>query len=411
MKRSLLVLLFIFVFSSFTTGQNLGFKITGKSKKVTIPFEMYNNLIVIPVILNNQIPLKFILDTGVRTAILTEKAFSDILGLTYSKKYMISGIGEEVRIEAFVTNNVTLALPGIRGEGHAMLVLNEDYLELRNYLGTDVHGILGYELFSRFIVKIDYDNKTLTLMTPDKFKPRRSYKEIPITIEDTKPYFEGAISYEKGKYIPVKLLIDTGASHGLLLEKDSKEEIYVPQKHVTSELGRGLGGKLEGNIARLNSFIMGKKHCWTDIIATFPTSNSFLDSIKYGDVYRNGSIGGEILSRLRVILDFPNEKAYIKRGKDFKDDFSYNLSGLTVKAKGSRLNTFEVIEVRENSVSDIAGFKSGDIIISINNVSADNMHLNHVLNFLNAKENKKLRIEIRRDGERLKKVFRLKSQI
>ncbi|MEP2773141.1 MAG: aspartyl protease family protein [Fulvivirga sp.] len=410
MKRLLLCIFLIFSFKTAVFPQTLGFQINSDVKRVTIPFETYNNLIVVPVILNNQIPLKFIIDTGVRTAILTEKAFSDILGLEYSKRFLISGIGEESTVEAFITNNVSLTLPGIKGRGHAMLVLNEDYLELRNYLGTEVHGILGYELFSRFIVTINYDSKLLTLTTPEHFKPKRSYQSIPITVEDTKPYLNAKVSYEDGSFIPVKMLIDTGASHGILIEPDSHEGLYVPEKHVDSELGRGIGGKLEGKIARINYFHIGK-YCWKQPIATFPTTNSFLDSLKYGNVYRNGSIGGEILSRMKVVLDFPGEKIYIKRGKSYNHDFDYNLSGLVVKAKGSRLHTYEIVDVRDKSVGKEAGFKPGDIILSINNIGSKNMTLGHVTNFLNAKENKRLKIEVDRDGEKLKKIIRLKSQI
>ncbi len=151
------IFLCVFLLCHEVGAQTLGFKILDKEKRVRIPFEMYNNLIVVPVILNNQLPLKFILDTGVRTTILTEKAFSDILNLSYSRKYTISGVGANASegIEAYITNGVSLTLPGIKGKGHAMLVLEKDYLELRNYLGTDVHGVLGYEIFSRFVVKVD----------------------------------------------------------------------------------------------------------------------------------------------------------------------------------------------------------------------------------------------------------------
>jgi hypothetical protein len=138
-------------------GQALGFVIADGKKRVEIPIQIQNNLVVVPVILNDVLPLKFIVDTGVRTAILTQKAFSDILNLPYSRKYSVSGPGGEKIIDAYVTNNVSIALPGVSGKGHALLVLDQDYLELRNYLGTDVHGILGYELFSRFIVKIDFN--------------------------------------------------------------------------------------------------------------------------------------------------------------------------------------------------------------------------------------------------------------
>jgi len=408
--RKCLLLVFLLFYSVESHTQILGFSLKDDSKKVDIPFEMYNNLIVLPVVLNDQIPLKFILDTGVRTAILTEKAFSDILGLKYSRKYEIGGLGKEKTIEAYVTSDVTLTLPGVLGRGHALIVLNEDYLELRNYLGTDVHGILGYELFSRFIVKIDYDKKVVTLMTPDKFTPKRSYQELPMSVEDTKPYITGVVKYPNQGPLDVKLLLDTGASHGLFLQEDSDPNIFVPKNFINSELGRGLGGILEGKISRVNYFHIGE-YCWKNPIVTFPTSHGALDSLKYGRVRRNGSIGGEILSRLKVVFDFPQERVFIKRGKEYKEDFTYNLSGILVKAKGSRLNTFEIVKVRKNSTGETAGFKEGDIIRSINNVSSSNMNLNHVVNFLNAKEGKKLKIEIKRDDQILKKVFRLKSQI
>src|SRR5690348_9293893 len=103
------------------SAQTLGFSLPPGQKKVQMPIEIYNNLVVIPVVLNKTLPLKFILDTGVRTAILTQKTFTDILNLPYSRKYTISGPGGEKLVDAYVTNNVTLDLPGIQGRGHAML--------------------------------------------------------------------------------------------------------------------------------------------------------------------------------------------------------------------------------------------------------------------------------------------------
>lgn len=391
-------------------GQTLGFEIADNAKQVQIPFEIYNNLIVIPVILNHKLPLKFILDTGVRTTILTEKAYTDILNLQYARKYTISGLGDQL-IDAYVTNNVSLTLPGgLQGRGHAMLVLEHDYLELKNYLGAHVHGILGYEIFSRFIVDINYDQRILTLTTPENFKQRKSFDEIDITIEDTKPYVTGSVVYKNGKKVTLKLLIDSGASHGLVLDEGSDPNITIPKPNITTSLGRGLGGLIHGKIARMQAFHIGEA-CWEDIITTFPESNTLLDSLKMGDTFRNGSIGGEILSRFHVIINFPEEKILLKKGKQFKKLFTYNISGITVKAKGSRLNTYEIVEVRENSVGEQAGFKPGDIVISINNVDASRLQLNHIINYLNAKENKKVKLTVLRDGKEIKRKFRLKSPI
>lgn len=409
-KNIIFIFFCLSVASEAVAQQPLGFAILGQQKKVKIPFELYNNLIVIPVVLNNQLPLKFILDTGVRTTILTERAFSDILNLNYSKKYSIAGIGGENLIEAYITNGVSLTLPGVKGKGHAMLVLEKDYMELRNYMGTDVHGVLGYEIFSRFIVKIDYASKILTITTPRYFKPKRSFDVLDMVVEDTKPYVSAKIGYGGKDEVDVKLMIDSGASGGLILDEDSDHQITVPENNIKSSLGRGLGGLLEGRISRVNQFKLGKNK-WDDVIATFPEGNTLLDSLKKTNVFRNGSIGGEILSRFKVIFDFPSSKLYLKKNRQFKRRFKYDLSGLVVKAKGSGLNTFEISEVRENSSGDIAGFKKGDIILSINNVSTENLVLSNVIGLLNAKENKKLKIIVRRDNVRFSNTFRLKSQI
>ena len=93
MIRLYLLCVFFFLTSFPVFSQVLGFSLADGKTKVEIPIEIYNNLIVVPVVLNGALPLKFILDTGVRTAILTEKTFSDILNLAYSRKYTISGPG------------------------------------------------------------------------------------------------------------------------------------------------------------------------------------------------------------------------------------------------------------------------------------------------------------------------------
>jgi hypothetical protein len=275
MKRILLV---IFSAISYSAVAQLGFTLADGATKVQIPIEIHNNLVVVPVIVNNQLPLKFIVDTGVRTSILTQKVYSDILHLAYSKKYTISGAGGVNTVNAYITNNVTLDLPGVHGRGHAMLVLETDYLELRNTLGSDVHGILGYELFSRFVVKIDYDAKILTLMAPNKFKPRKKYTRLPITVEDTKPYYVAEVKINDTTSVSAKLMIDTGASHGLFLDTESNDKIIIPEKNISCVIGRGLGGLIIGKTARINCLRIGRYEV-NDMIANFPEANAVKDTL------------------------------------------------------------------------------------------------------------------------------------
>ncbi|MBL7860352.1 MAG: aspartyl protease family protein [Cyclobacteriaceae bacterium] len=409
--RTVLILLVVAAGAQVGQCQVLGFSLPPGKTRVQFPIEVYNNLVVVPMILNNQLPLKFILDTGVRTSILTEKAYSDILNLPYSRKYTIAGPGGEKLVDAYVTNNVSLDLPGVQGRGHAMLVLDQDYLELRNYLGTDVHGILGYELFSRFIIEVNYEQKMLTLMLPQRFREKKRFEWIPIQIEDTKPYLTASIEMNDTTVLSAKLLVDSGASHGLFLETTSNPKIRVPERHVTSIIGRGLGGVITGQIAKIKSIKLGKYEV-TNVITNFPDPNSYMDTLKTSRlVFRNGSIGGEVLSRFTVIYNFPGEKIYLKKNSSLKKEFFFNLSGLTVRAKGARLKNFEITDVRMNSASQLSDVKSGDRILSVNGIEATDLDLNTINAFLNSKPGRRISLQIERDGVRLKKEFRLEDPL
>lgn len=410
MVRQYLLFGMLFLFTPPALGQALGFSLAEGKRKVQIPVEIYNNLVVVPVVLNGALPLKFILDTGVRTAILTQKTFTDILNLSYSRKYTISGPGGEQIIDAYITNNVSLELPGVMGRGHALLVLGEDYLELRNYLGTDVHGILGYELFSRFIIEIDYEKKLITLSLPKRFKKKRKFHEIPIKIEDTKPYITTSVVLADGTQLTAKLLVDSGASHGLMLEPTSDPRIVVPDSTISSVIGRGLGGEITGKVGRIQSVKLSTYEI-KNVIANFPDPNSYFDSLKLGATERNGAIGGEILSRFTVIFNFPKEEMYLKKNSSFKKKFHYNLSGLMVKAKGSRLNVFEVTEVTKQSAADRAGVMAGDLILNINGINTTTLDLNTINGFFNFKPGKRITLLLMREGQQHKIQFALADQI
>ncbi len=389
----------------------LGFSLADGATKVDIPIEIHNNLIIVPVILNNQLPLKFIVDTGVRTTILTEKIYSDILHLAYTKKFTITAPGGENLVNAYITNNVTIDMPGVHGRGHAMLVLENDYLELKNSLGSEVHGILGYELFSRFVIKIDYGAKVLTLMTPQRFKPSKKYSRLPITVEDTKPYYVAELKINDTTSMSAKLLVDTGASHGLFLDTESSSKIVVPAKNISCTIGKGLGGLITGRIARVNCLQIGK-YSIPNMISSFPDPKSYFDTLRTGSsIYRNGSIGGDVLSRFLVVFDFPREKIYIKSNGSLRKKFYYNMSGLTVKAIGETLHDFEIVEVRLNSAANRSDLRVGDKIIAVNNASTATMDLSDINNYFDSKPGRKISLLILRGSTQLVKEFALVNEI
>ncbi|HHN47941.1 MAG TPA: hypothetical protein ENN08_03255, partial [Bacteroidales bacterium] len=97
LKRSIALRFFLVLTFSLLQGltyaQFIGFEILNRSGRSTFEFEKVNNLVVVPVMLNNKLPLNFILDTGVRTTILTDRDISDLVSISYDRSVTIAGAG------------------------------------------------------------------------------------------------------------------------------------------------------------------------------------------------------------------------------------------------------------------------------------------------------------------------------
>ena len=90
-----------------------GFRLNNNAKSVRIPIEIQHNVILIPVRINNSFEMRFILDTGVKTSILTEPVMAHFLALDSMAKIKVKGLGDGDPIEADLARNVRMTLPGI----------------------------------------------------------------------------------------------------------------------------------------------------------------------------------------------------------------------------------------------------------------------------------------------------------
>ncbi len=169
----LLMMLFLFVLPPVAQAQeqpnyasDTAFFTTSR-KRVNIPFQFIHNLIVVQVRINGSRPLSLILDSGVKHTIITKLYHTDSLDLNEVNKITIRGLGEGNSIEAFQSSGNEMFMPGIKGVNNEVYVLMEDVFNLSLRMGMPVHGIIGYDIFKNFIVKVNYNSKMITLYPPD----------------------------------------------------------------------------------------------------------------------------------------------------------------------------------------------------------------------------------------------------
>ncbi len=390
-------------------GVNRGFLIDdSRRKSVSLKFKTASNLIILPLTINDSDTLNFILDTGVRYPIITELPFVNKLNLNYMMPVEIKGIGEGEVLTAYRSGNNVLQMEGLTARNQEVqMVIDEDF-QISHMLGVPVHGLIGYNLFKDYVVRIDYQEERITFTRPEHFKyrDRRSDIILPLHFDGNKPFIRTGIVTDDKTEVPVKLLVDTGASDALWLSEKSDERISLPRNHVQTFLGRGLGGDLYGIKGRIDAVWVGPLVLPSPIVS-FPEDSLVDMLISSND--RNGTLGAEILRRFVVTIDYRNARLTLSPTPMVREPFNYNMSGMEVINPMPGYPIFTIADIRENSPAYLAGLKENDQILSINSSSHTSITLNDINLLLQSRENRKIKMKVLRDGQEIKTSFDLKN--
>jgi membrane-associated protease RseP (regulator of RpoE activity) len=217
------------------------------------------------------------------------------------------------------------------------------------------------------------------------------------------------VRQRSGKVIRPKLLIDTGANHGLLLNRETTDDIDMPPDAIESEIGQSLGGLLFGYIGRVD-YLKVSNLKLKEVLTSYPDSTAFSYVIK--DSGRQGSLGAEVLGRTKLIFDYPRERIYIKKASNFYSPFEFDMSGLAIKKLSSDQVRYFVSNVRENSPGALAGAMTMDEIISINKIPVFIWELVEINKLMRSEEGRSIDLELRRyDPEDSKKWENIKVRI
>ncbi|MCU0390161.1 MAG: aspartyl protease family protein [Thermoflexibacter sp.] len=373
-----------------------------------IPFKLVNNLMIIHLRLNKSDTMNFILDTGVKTALLIGLKTGDSLNLKYARKIKIKGLGEGEDVEAIHSFGNRIDLTGVFGINQDILILQQDVFYFSSKLGMRIHGILGYDVFKNFVVDINYERKELILRTHQRFKIRKKDNVIPMIVEEGKPYMMAKVVSGNGAVTDVKLIIDTGASHALSLDIFSKESLQLPEKVRNAYLGRGLNGDIRGKIGRVNYLNIGGYQL-DNILTSFPDSSSLrhISSI----TPRNGNVGAEILKRFHLTFDYLNQRLIMRPNSFFRKPFVYNMSGIEISTPVPGLPLYVISDIEEDSPAERAGLKKGDQLLYINNKLAFQYSLNDIISLFQSKAGKKIVMNIQRNGIMMRFEFILEKPI
>jgi len=439
------IFIYIFFTLSFYAKAQSSYKLNDNIKSQKIEFELINNVILIPIEVNG-VALKFLLDTGVSKPIIFNFIKgSDSLKILNSEKIKIKGLGDGDYIDALRSSHNTFKIGEAINTDQTLFAVFDSRINLAPKLGTPIDGIIGYDIFKDFIVEINYASRYIRLYNPTRYNYKKCNRceVLDLEFKDNRPYLNANVTIQD-KLVPVKLLMDSGGSDALWLFEDKTKGLVLSDKYFEDFLGSGLSGDVYGKRTKIealniNEFTINKPK------VAFPDSVMVNAVKKFKD--RDGTIGGEILKRFNLIVDYSNAKITFKKNNSFNNAFSYNKSGLQVEHDGVRVvmdinveennahirseksntlsvnsivktnrdfslkPTFVIHNVVKNSPAYWAGVQKGDVILSINSKKAFDLKLNQIVNHFYKKSGTKIKLLVARHGYEKAFEFRLKSPV
>jgi hypothetical protein len=308
------------------------------------------NRIYIPAKVNGH-DVEVLLDSGAEMTVL-DKAFAEALGLKAEGRAVASGTGGQS--EASFARGVTIEIG-------AMQIANLDVglIDLQGVsqaLGTPLPVVLGADVFKQLIVDIDFEARTIAFHEPAAFKPPPGAVTVPV-VQGSDGIRTAPVSIEGGP--PVQVDFDIGNGSPFIVSAAYWEPNRLLEgRPSTKVLSGAVGGMHEKPLAVLSTVTFGGVD-FKNVPTVFDKSDA---SALSGD-RSVGNIGLPMLSRFRMMTDYPNNRLHLIPLRDAQRPFPKNRAGVRAVGSGQEAR---VAYVSPGSPGEAAGVKAGDVIRLVN---------------------------------------------
>lgn len=341
-------------------------------------FDPDDRVVLVPVRIGTK-EYQFVLDTGC-TGCVFDTSLRPYLGQRIDTIGIHDAAGHDLSLDLYAAPIAQVGSLPMRKQPVACY----DCTGVREALGRDVYGILGMWFLKDWIITIDFDEGRIDFLQPGMAKQPAWGESVPCSLDA-----DGSLHiYAKvGKDVETSFIVDTGhAGTGDIEKAFLTRLVNLHEARITGNSRQmtafGLSSSL---VTRLSSLSIGSfQH----------------DNLRFSGGHDN-LLGLGYLSRYRLTIDFPNERLYLAKGRQFADRDSGNTCGLfpLFKARG-----IEVESVDEKGPAYAAGVRTNDILVELCGKPVSALKQSEIYQVLR-EEGKPLKLVVERDGRRIEMSF------
>ena len=325
-----------------------------------IPVEIpITNQIYVQARLNDSQPMWFILDTGATWTILDVDKARELNIKSEGARTL--DLGQTHTVSTTFAKDASLDISGIRVPVKTLAVMPAKFRH-----APQIVGLIGSDLFKRFVVEIDYDAKAINVFEPDKYKYTGHGEILPIELIEEIPHIIANISRGDLSSLRTKLLVDTGAAETLVLYAPivEKNKLLESTKGTVKLRTGGLGGGDFNYKVRAKTVTIGNTTLDKPLI-NFSTGKGAADR-------RDGVIGNGLLDRFKLIIDYSRQRVILEPSQRFNDptDFDFFVFKL-----GRDTNNYIVTDMLGASMTGEAGLRTGDFLMAVDGKPVSGLQL------------------------------------
>ena len=241
-----------------------------------------------------------------------------------------------------------------------------NYEILTAVYGERIDGIIGYSLFNRYIIKLDYDSSKMEVWTKGNIKFPRGGFFIRPTIS-TLPVTQTRIKDDRT--VTSRFLLDIGAGLNLMLSSDFiKDSAFLHKKRkLYIKEAEGLGGKIDMAVTIIKEVRVGPYKFRNVPVEIFDDTYNVTSY-----PYLSGILGNDLLRRFNAIINYDKREIYLVPNTHFNDAFDYSYSGIALYNIDGKII---IGDVSKDSPAEKAGVHEGDIVVAVNKNFTQNLQL------------------------------------
>lgn len=365
--------------------------------RTTVPFQLINNHIYAEVKVNGQGPFLFIFDTGGHDLLTPDTAKA----LAVKSEGQAAGTGAgEGTVEVGFARGVTFQIGDLVLKDQTIVTLP---FASPTVEGFPEQGMIGFEVFRRFVTEIDYGAKTLTFVDPAKFSPKGAGTPVPFVFYSHLPQVKGDF-----EGLPGVFDIDTGSRVELTLNKPFADANGIKGKHpkgVTAVDGWGVGGRSVSYVLRGEHLTLGPVRV-DDVVAGLGTQSRGA----FADPNYQGNVGSGLLKRFKVTFDYDHQLMYLKPlPGPLKDVGTFDRAGFWINKADKG---FKIVDLTVGGAAEAAGLKTGDVITTVDGKPANAIPIYDLRTRLRSDPaGSKVTLDVDREGAPKSVVLTLRDQI